>query len=178
MERGDELQKTRRELTREGFEGKFPHLWLIRELDEDERAPSSFNTLAFDARRTIAMGKRLKTEITSGMLTRLRIDPGRYGLYSVAKTNANPWSDRIMVGRASNNDVVFRHESVSKVHAYFHRGPDGGWRLHDAKSANGTRVDGAGVIPAGEGIEVRSGSLISFGSLTCEVVASADLYDV
>src|ERR1051325_2130703 len=178
MERGDELQKTRRELTREDVEGKFPHLWLIRELDEDERAPSSFNPLAFAARRTMAMGKKLQTESPTGMLTRLRIDPGRYGLYSVEKTNANPWSDRIMVGRASNNDVVFRHESVSKVHAYFQRTPDGGWRVCDAKSANGTRVDGASVLPAGDGLEVRSGSVVSFGSLTCEVVASADLYDV
>jgi len=177
MERGDELQKTRRELSREDFEGKFPYLWLIRELDEDERAPSSFNTLAFDGRRTLAMGKKLR-ENPAGMVTRQRIDPGRYGLYAVTKSGANPWSDRIMVGRASNNDVVFRHESVSKVHAYFHLGPDGGWRLHDAKSANGTRVDGANVLPSGDGIEVRSGTVVSFGSLTCEVVASAELYDV
>ena len=178
MERGDELQKTRRELTREHFEAKYPHLWLVRELEDDERAPSSFNTLAFDSRRTLAMGKKLRGKTPAGVLARLRLDPGRYGLYAVTKTDANPWSDRIMVGRASNNDVVFRHESVSKVHAYFQCGADGVWRLHDAKSANGTRVDGATVVASDGGIEVRGGSLVAFGSLSCEVVTSADLYDV
>ena len=52
------------------------------------------------------------------------------------------------------------------------------WRLHDAKSANGTRVDGAAATPGADGLEVRSGAVVSFGSLTCEVVTSGDLYDV
>ena len=176
MERGDDLQKTRKELAKGDFEKKYPHLWLIRELDPDERAPSSFNTVAWDSKKTIALGKKLKAS-GAGMAARLRVDPGRYGLYPLIKSGANPWTDRVLVGRASNNDIVFRHESVSKVHAYFEKGEGSTLRLHDAKSANGTRVDGKPIEPGGSGAEVKSGATLLFGSLACEVISTADLFD-
>jgi FHA domain-containing protein len=176
LERGDDLQKVRKEMAKADFEKKYAHLWLIRELDPDERAPSSFNTVSWDSKKTIALGKKLKTA-GGGMQTRLRIDPGRYGLYPLMKSGANPWTDRVLVGRASNNDIVFRHESVSKVHAYFEKGEGSTLRLHDAKSANGTRVDGKAVEPGGAGAEVKSGTTLLFGSLACEVINTSDLFD-
>ena len=163
-------------MARSDFEKKYTHLWLIRELDPDERAPSSFNTVAWDSRKTIALGKKLRSQ-GAAMAARLRVDPGRYGLYPLTKSGANPWADRVLVGRASNNDIVFRHESVSKVHAYFEKSEGGALRLHDAKSANGTRVDGKPVEPGSSGAEVKSGTTLLFGSLACEVIASGDLFD-
>jgi hypothetical protein len=175
MERGDQLQKIRQQMTRGDFEKKYTHMWVIRELEADERAPSSFNTVAWDARKTLAVGKKLRSS-GMGMIARLRLEPGRYGLYAVIKSGANPWADRILIGRASNNDIVFRHESVSKVHAYFERNPEGVLRLFDAKSANGTRVDGRQIEP-GEGCEVRTGAELHFGSLACEFLDSGELFD-
>jgi len=176
MERGDDLQKIRRGMTRGDFQKKYPHLWLLRELDEPEQAPVVLDLAGFDARKTMSAGKRAR-QPHPGLTSRLRTDAGRFGLYPITKTEANPWRDRIMVGRASNNDLVFRHEAVSKVQAYFQRGPDFEWRIHDAKSANGTRVDGRLAQPGDEGMLVRSGSVISFGTLVCEVIGSSELFD-
>jgi hypothetical protein len=177
MERGDHLQKIRRETTRGEFEKRYAHLWLLRELDSDERAPSSVNSVGWDSRKTMAVGRRLREGVAGTAARLLRIDPGRYGLYPLAKSGANPWADRILIGRATNNDIVFRHESVSKVHAYFERDESGALRLHDAKSANGTRVDGKAVETGGAGLPVKSGSALLFGSLACELISSGDLFD-
>jgi hypothetical protein len=34
----------------------------------------------------------------------------------VEKTDRNMWKSRISVGRATNNDLIIRHDSVSKLH--------------------------------------------------------------
>src|SRR5262249_44104107 len=128
------VQKLRRELARADFERRFPHLWLIRYLDEDERPPSTFNTVAWDTKPVERSGKRPGNVLLSA---RLRADPLHYGLHPVLK-QAKVWSDQILVGRALNNDIIFRHESVSKLHAYFKMRRDSDWLIYDAKSANGT----------------------------------------
>jgi hypothetical protein len=52
------------------------------------------------------------------------------------------FSERVSVGRARNNDVVFRHESVSKFHAWLRCDEEGVFYVGDAASRNGTRVNG------------------------------------
>jgi pSer/pThr/pTyr-binding forkhead associated (FHA) protein len=111
------------------------------------------------------------------MASRLRSDSHRFCLCPVVKRGVNPWADRVLVGRAANNDIVLRDESISKVHAYFERGPGGGWQVHDARSANGTRVDGEAVAPGGASPPVRSGTVVVFGSVACEIISSGELYD-
>jgi FHA domain-containing protein len=167
----DIIQKLKAELTRGDFEKRFTHPWLIRHLDADERPPSTFNTVAWDT-KPVSGGKVPGNVLLSA---RLRGDPSRYGLHPVIK-QAKVWSDQILVGRALNNDIIFRHESVSKLHAYFKQRRDGVWLLYDAKSANGTTVDGQ-KIPAGEGLEVRSGVVLIFGHLPIELIESGDLWD-
>jgi len=176
LEQGDDLQKTLKRMTRAEFEAKYAHFWLIRELDSDESSPSAFNTVAWDSKRTISAGKKM-LESGPGMAARMRHDPSRFAFYPLTKSGANPWAERILVGRASNNDIVLRHESVSKLHAYFEERQRGTLHLHDAKSANGTRVDGGPVDPNGGGVNVKSGTQLSFGLLACEVIASGDLFD-
>jgi pSer/pThr/pTyr-binding forkhead associated (FHA) protein len=110
------------------------------------------------------------------MAADLDAEPSHYGLHPLAKSGANPWSDRVCVGRAANNDVVLKHDRISKLHAYFHR-PRGAWRLSDANSANGTRVDGAVVPGGGDGVVVKGGQTVSFGPVAGELIASGDLYD-
>ncbi len=111
------------------------------------------------------------------MAQSLAMVPDDYGLYPITKTANNPWSGRVLLGRASNNDIVIRNDTVSKLHAYFQADDKGAWRLCDAKSANGTRVDGTLVSAGDEGVLVANGSALKFGSLACEIIGSAELYD-
>lgn len=70
-------------------------------------------------------------------------------LWKVEKDREGAWKGRISVGRANNNDLVIRHDTVSKLHAHFHAegaDPDGlgapeRFLLADAESSNGTYVN-------------------------------------
>ena len=175
MELLENLQKLKRQLSRAEFEKKFAHLWLIRELDDDER-PALFRTMVTNVKRHTPQPVR-KPAPAGGLAPQLSGEPGRFGLYPVTKSGSNPWSDRVLVGRASNNDIVLRNDRISKLHAYFQCGSRGVWRVYDARSANGTRVDGAVVPPGEEGLEVHSGQVVMFGTMSTEIIDSGELYD-
>jgi hypothetical protein len=166
----DILQKRKSELSRDEFERLFQHMWLIRSLDEDERPLSIFNT--WDAKPS-HRGPKVHGKVLLSAL--LRSDPAQYGAHPLIK-QAQVWSDQILIGRALNNDIILRHESVSKLHAYFKMRRDEVWLLYDAKSANGTKVNGARIRP-GEGVEVQSGAILIFGHIPVEFIGSGELYD-
>jgi hypothetical protein len=195
MERLDNLIKARKQLARDEFVRKYPHLWLIRQLEDDEQS-AMFRTIASGVKPrvpspggiSVGMGPLPKSPAratmppgnitTKGVMSQaLSVTPDEFALYPIAKSGANPWSGRILLGRASNNDIVLRNDTVSKLHAYFQADAGGAWRVHDAKSANGTRVDGTIIPPGDEGVVIRSGVTIKFGSLPCEVIGSAELYE-
>ena len=69
---------------------------------------------------------------------------GESGLYvfPLKKTATNAFAMMVTVGRATNNDIVLPYDSISKFHAYFSIAPGGGWILVDAKSMNGTFLEG------------------------------------
>jgi hypothetical protein len=69
------------------------------------------------------------------------------------------FSERISVGRARNNDVVLRHESVSKFHAWIARDESDAYYVADASSRNGTSLNGASV-----GSKAGFDLTLSFGS--------------
>src|SRR5262249_54983475 len=146
------------------------------ELDEDER-PALFRTMVTNIRRGTPPTPRRAPPPGESYLRVLGADPDRFGFYPLSKSGSNPWSDRVLRGRASNNDIVLRNDRISKLHAYFQCGARGIWRLYDARSANGTRVDGVQVPPGEDGVEIRSGQLLTFGNVSAEVVDSATLYD-
>jgi hypothetical protein len=175
MEQVETLQKAKRQLSRAEFEKKYPHPWLIRELEEDER-PALFRTMVSNVKKSPSATTK-KHPTGGGMAQALALDPGRYGLYPLIKSGSNPWSDRVLVGRASNNDIVLRNDRISKLHGYFQCGARGVWKLYDAKSANGTRIDGELVPPGEEGVEIRTGQVVMFGTLPCEIIGSGELYD-
>jgi len=176
MELLENLQKLKRQLSRAEFEKKFPHPWLVRELEEDER-PALFRTMVTNLRRGTPPSPVKPVTPAEGLAKQLAVEPGRFGIYPLTKSGSNPWSDRVLVGRASNNDIVLRNDRISKLHAYFQCGARGVWRLYDAKSANGTRVDGASVPPGEDGIEIQNGQILMFGTVATELVDSATLYD-
>lgn len=65
----------------------------------------------------------------------------------------------VSIGRARDNDVVLDGGDVSRHHARFEF-DDGGWRIVDTGSTNGTRVNGRRVeaAPVAPGDEIRLGT--------------------
>lgn len=72
----------------------------------------------------------------------------------------------ISIGRTEGNDVCLPNETVSKFHAFLHPTP-GGLVLQDARSRNGTTVDGV-AIPgrgSGEALLLKTGQTVRFGTV-------------
>lgn len=95
----------------------------------------------------------------------------------IAKRPGNPYPDRISIGRATNCDIVLRFAVVSKLHAHFSIGADGGLRLVDHGSSNGTWHNGQLVVP-GKARVIEPGDELSFGGVRCELIDAAGLYEL
>jgi FHA domain-containing protein len=71
---------------------------------------------------------------------------------------------RISIGRARNKDIVLRHSSVSKFHAWFEVDPSEELFLCDAGSTNLTHVNGEPVEPRAR-TGVGPGDAVRFGAI-------------
>ena len=108
--------------------------------------------------------------------------PGIY-LFEVKKHADNSWLDWIAIGRARNNDLILRHQSVSKLHARIqvHDGETAGpadrsrFLLTDMRSTAGTAINSALIEPA-KPVPINPGDEIRFGLVSCEFLDSAALY--
>jgi len=85
------------------------------------------------------------------------------------------FSERVTLGRARNSDVVLRHESVSKFHAWFGRDEHNAYFVADASSHNGTFRNGALVGP-GENARIGPGDLLRFGTVEATYCDAATLH--
>src|SRR5579884_1713267 len=65
----------------------------------------------------------------------VRRDDGFGDVFSLAA------ADRYTLGRAASNRIVLKDELCSREHAEVYHA-DGGWRVRDLNSLNGTRVNG------------------------------------
>ncbi len=83
--------------------------------------------------------------------------------------------DRISVGRAQNKDIVLRHASISKFHAWFEVDPSETVRLFDSGSTNGTQVNGRPIEPKA-GVPVASGDLVQFGGVEAVLCSPETLW--
>jgi hypothetical protein len=72
--------------------------------------------------------------------------------------------NKLVVGRASICDVVLQSRQVSKVHAYLIETFPNQWVVEDAKSTNGTSVEGKKIEP-GKRIPLTDGCTLGFGSV-------------
>jgi len=70
-------------------------------------------------------------------------------VFLVKKTDApNPFEGGVSLGRASVNDLVLPHKSISRFHAYFQQeATSARWAVSDAASRNGTLADGIPLKP-------------------------------
>lgn len=91
----------------------------------------------------------------------LQVVGGGRPVLRVCKQAQNPWHDRVSVGRARNNDLVLRDDSVSKLHAHFRVQGDQVMLL-DTGSRNGTRRNGTPLQTDVE-IELNAGDLVKIG---------------
>ena len=92
------------------------------------------------------------------------------------RRTARPFVEHISVGRAHNNDVVLRHSSVSKFHAWFECDEDRAFYLGDARSKNGTKLNGARLTSELE--RVHPGDEIRFGQVVATVCPPDALWDI
>jgi hypothetical protein len=91
------------------------------------------------------------------------------------RTLDSTFHDRISIGRAVNRDIVFRHGSVSKLHAWFELDDQGNAFVADAGSTNGTLINGE-PIPQRELIRVAEGASLRFGVVEAVLCAPAQLW--
>jgi hypothetical protein len=70
----------------------------------------------------------------------------------------------LTLGRASANDCVLAHDSVSRRHARLYQRADGRWMIEDLGSKNGIRVDGRRVDAA----ELAASQWLAIGDVFCE----------
>jgi hypothetical protein len=76
------------------------------------------------------------------------------------------FTERIMVGRAFSTDVVLRHESVSKLHAWFECDEEGTYYVGDPGSRNGTTINGEKLKKL-EPMPIKDGDIVVFGDVHC-----------
>jgi hypothetical protein len=81
------------------------------------------------------------------------------------RTSQSSEETRLLVGRVEGCDVMLRHFSVSKQHAWFQVDRSGALYLTDAQSLNGTRVNGKSLQP-GEPQWIQSLDHLQFGSIS------------
>jgi hypothetical protein len=79
----------------------------------------------------------------------------------------------VSVGRARNHDVVLRHKSVSKFHAWFEITQDVRLFVKDCDSSNHTFVNNSQVT---DRAEVRPGDTLRFGSVEGRICTSEGLW--
>jgi hypothetical protein len=80
--------------------------------------------------------------------------------------------ERVSVGRAMNNDIVLRHESVSKVHSWFVRDEEHESYGADAGSRNKTLLNGEALgtlVP----VKMASGDTLRFGAVDAIICSPA-----
>jgi hypothetical protein len=115
--------------------------------------------------------------ITAFMTDRFEVGPGKPDpptsppgsppdlghVFPLRKTERNAFQNMILVGRASNNDIVLNHPSVSKMHAIFRPLPDGsGFTVTDSGSSFGTKIDNMPLEPQ-VAVPITNGQALVFG---------------
>ena len=128
-------------------------LWSL-DLDWTEEITFQFDTSIFKSESTEPAS--LPTDTGSQMIETLVIE--------VRKQVGSGPANMICVGRAVNNDIIFAHEMVSKLHAYFLKkeGEDT-YEIVDAGSTNGTSLNNQSLIAHSNNLLVN-GDRLHFGS--------------
>lgn len=139
----------------DAFARAFPYPALsLRIPPDDAKAPSHAKTT------TVRLNDTLDDDGVAALLG----DPmERTHVAFLQKSERNPFGSIISLGRASTNDVVLPHPSVSKVHVVFGN-VGNAWKITDRKAKNGLYVNRVPVEP-GATVAVEDGALLGIGSI-------------
>jgi hypothetical protein len=91
----------------------------------------------------------------------------------ISKRSDMSFLQHVSLGRARNHDIVLRHRSVSKFHAWFEVGLDGTLAVKDCDSRNHTFVNEERVT---ERAAVRAGDMVRFGSVEARVCTAEGIW--
>jgi pSer/pThr/pTyr-binding forkhead associated (FHA) protein len=81
------------------------------------------------------------------------------------KSQRNPFSDMITIGRADNNDIIIKNSTVSKIHASLHlNNVKKVWQITDRRSTNKTFLDGGKLEPE-KAYDLYDNARIVFGTI-------------
>lgn len=167
----DEWRRVRAITTRNDFIALHPHVFLVSAPDRSTgeitplTKPTEFRTVTHKDDLLGSQARPTEPAVPDEPL-----------IYALRKADGHPFPERISLGRATNCDVVIRDPSVSKLHGHFRDiGPESAY-FTDAKSANGTRVDGA-LIKPGEAVEIHRHTVLGFGRVQLLVISPADAFD-
>src|SRR5690348_2315544 len=95
----DALRLATAKMSRQEFEQRGPALWMIHPIVIRPNVPVLY-----------------QTQPGAGSASCFPLDG--FVCHPLKKTGANPWRERILIGRAPNNDVVLRDVWISKLHAW------------------------------------------------------------
>jgi len=124
-----------------------------------------------DLAKTAAAGD--ETQVSSGANPMVELAQPHHRVISLIKSNRNPFSGMITVGRARNNDVCINSVQVSKIHCFLHQ-KDEAWWLEDNTSTNGTLLN-EDYIEGKIDRALQSGDEITFGGTATLFLDAAGL---
>lgn len=156
-------------LERSDFVREHQHSFLLVSDSRDEDVSWSFKT------QTVSTSKLNLARLSAQGLS-ASLELAKYRVFPITKGQANPWRERISIGRARNNDIVLQDNSVSKLHAHIAITEERELHLTDAGSRNGTKVNGER-IASSDPVILKGDDRIAVGRLNLVVLDAADLYD-
>jgi hypothetical protein len=114
-------------------------------------------------------------DVNASALRRRLAQSQHFAITIEKRVQTATYMERISVGRARNQDIVLRHPSVSKFHAWFERDATGALRVADSGSKNGTRVN-QDESSRRELTKVNPGDTIRFGSVETLICSPETLW--
>lgn len=169
-------RRIRSETSRSAFADAHAYPFLVRiPVMGSPSGPGALGPVSF---HTVVQPQAVIPERPSfGAFASLDSQPLELLVFPVRKAAGNPFPERISLGRAPNCDVSIRDGSISKLHGHFCDVSPDVVTFVDAKSANGTRVDGR-IVDPGKPVTLAAGAFVTFGRVRLQLVGPGQLYDM